>query len=213
MAWKPIYASLTEMRDWLRLRDAEDTDDDALLRLKLSAASRAVDASCRRQFGKVDAAVTRSYELRWSRTRQCYVAEIDDIMDTAGLAVELDDQALTSDQYALRPRNAIADGEPYTWVEIRNASLAGGGVFGLGGLVQHRRPTLDMLGLWGWNAPWPDVVKEATLLQASRLNIRRDSPYGIAGGADGGELRLLARLDPDITPIVVDYIRTGWVAR
>jgi hypothetical protein len=188
------------MRDWLRIREAEDTDDDALLRLKLSAASRAVDASCRRQFGKADAAVTRSYDLRWSRTRQAYVAEIDDIMDTTDLAFTLDDVALTTDNYSLRPRNAIADGEPYTYVVI-SASPTGDGV-------------LDGLGLWGWNAPWPDVIKEATMLQASRLNIRRDSPYGIAGGADGGgELRLLARLDPDIAPLVVDYIRTGWVAR
>lgn len=210
--WKPAYASLAEMRDWLRLRDAEDTDDDALLRLKLSAASRAVDAACRRQFGKVDQAVTRSYELRWSRTRQShrlrwsrpthtvYVVEIDDLMDTTGLTFTLDDVVLTTDQYELRPRNAIADGEPYTYAMI-SASPAGDGV-------------LAALGLWGWNAPWPDVIKEATMLQASRLNIRRDSPYGIAGGADGGgELRLLARLDPDITPLVVDYIRTGWVAR
>lgn len=200
MAWKPIYASLTEMRDWLRLRDESDTDDDALLRLKLSAASRAVDASCRRQFGKVATAVTRSYELRWSRTRQAYVAEIDDVMDTTGLTVEVDDTAVASTDYALRPRNAIADGEPYTWIEV-DVTVTGDGV-------------LDMLALWGWNAPWPDVIKEATMLQASRLNIRRDSPYGIAGGAEGGgELRLLARLDPDVAPLVVDYIRTGWVAR
>lgn len=201
MAWKPAYASLTEMRDWLRLHDPNDTDDDALLRLKLSAASRAVDASCRRQFGKVDTAVTRSYELRWSRTRNRYVAEIDDLMDTTGLTVSVDSTALTGAQYALRHRNALADGRPYTWVELTNVTVTGDGV-------------LDMLGRWGWNAPWPDVIKEATMLQASRLNIRRDSPYGIAGGADGGgELRLLARLDPDIAPLVVDYIRTGWAAR
>jgi hypothetical protein len=212
--WKPTYASLAEMRDWLRLRDAEDTDDDALLRLKLSAASRAVDASCRRQFGKVDTAVTRSYELRWSRTRQCYVAEIDDIMDTTGLAVELNDNALTIAQYALRPRNAIADGEPYTWVEVRNVTvITAGSLVGPGLMRSTPPPVLDMLALWGWNAPWPDVIKEASMLQASRLNIRRDSPYGIAGGADGGELRLLARLDPDVAPIVADYVRIGWVAR
>jgi hypothetical protein len=215
MAWKPAYASLTEMRDWLRLRDAEDTDDDGLLRLKLSAASRAVDRACHRQFGKVDTAVTRSYDVRWSRTRQCYVAEIEDLMDTTGLSVELDDQALTADQYALRPRNAIADGEPYTWVEVRNVAVSLSPGFWLAsGLPRSPRPpVLDMLGLWGWNAPWPDPIKESTMLQASRLNIRRDSPYGIAGGADGGELRLLARLDPDIEPLVGDYVRTGWVAR
>jgi len=198
--WKPVYASLTLMRDWLRIRNIEDTDDDALLRLKLSAASRAVDGTCLRQFGKVDAPVTRSYDMRWSRTWCSWVAEIDDIMDTTDLAFTLDDVVLTADQYSLRPRNAIADGEPYTYALI-TANPTGPGV-------------LAGLGLWGWGATWPDPITEATLLQTSRLNIRRDSPYGIAGGAEGsGELRLLARLDPDIAPLVVDYVRTGWVAR
>lgn len=200
MGWKPVYASLTQMREWLRINDPADTTDDALLRVKLGAASRAVDASTRRQFGKVDAAVSREYDVRYSRTRCAYVAEIDDIMDTTGLAFTLDDVALTADQYKLMPRNAIADGKPYTYVVV-SASPSGDGV-------------LAGLGLWGWNAPYPDPIVEATMLQASRLNIRRDSPYGVAGSPDvGSELRLLSRLDPDVAPIVADYVRTGWVAR
>lgn len=198
--WKPVYAQLAEMRDWLRLRDAEDTDDDALLQLKLSAASRAVDGSCHRQFGKVDSAVSRSYDVRWSRSLASYVADIDDLMDLTGFTFTLDGVALASTDYKLRPRNAIADGEPYTYVLISANPTGTGELVGL--------------GLWGWNAPWPDPIKESTMLQASRLNIRRDSPYGIAGGSDSGtELRLLARLDPDIAPLVVDYVRVGWVAR
>ena len=98
------------------------------------------------------------------------------------------------------PRNAIADGKPYTYVVV-SASPSGDGV-------------LAGLGLWGWNAPYPDPIVEATMLQTSRLNIRRDSPYGVAGSPDvGSELRLLSRLDPDVAPIVADYVRTGWVAR
>jgi hypothetical protein len=206
--WKPAYASLAEMRDWLRINDPSDITDDTLLKLKLSAASRAVDASCRRQFGKVDTAVTRSYDIRWSRTRNAYVAEIDDLMDLTGLAFTLDGVALTSTQYALRPRNAIADGKPYTWVELSSVTV----------VTTPTSPNdstgvLAGLALWGWSPSWPDVIKEASMLQASRLNIRRDSPYGIAGGADGGTLRLLARLDPDIEPLVADYIKVGWVAR
>lgn len=202
MAWKPVYVSLAEFKDFKRLRDASDTDDDAIMRIKLSAASRALDKTCGRQFGKVDAAVTRSYELRWSRTLNAYVTDVDDLMDTTGLAFTLDDVALTADDYSLRPRNALADGKPYEYVVI-SASPTGDGV-------------LDGLALWGWNQTGHhvDPVKEATMLQASRLNIRRDSPYGLAGGTDSGtELRLLERLDPDIAPIVADYVRTGWVAR
>lgn len=198
MAWKPPYATLKEMRDWLRIRKLDDVEDDDVLSRKISAASRAVDGTCRRQFGKVDAAVTRSYAVRWSRVYNAYVAEIDDIMDTTGLAVTSNGTAIASTDYRLRPRNAIADGKPYTYMLI-DVSITG---------------DLDMLALWGWNPPWPDEVTEATLLQASRLNIRRDSPYGIAGGLDGSaQLRLLARLDPDVAPIVAGVVRTGWVAR
>jgi hypothetical protein len=200
--WKPVYASLAEMRDWLRVRNIEDTDDDALLTLKLSASSRAVDGTCHRQFGKVDTAVVRSYDLGWSRSRQAYMASIDDLMDLTGLTVGVEGVALSADQYKLRPRNALADGMPYTWI------LVTGGWSGCGPVE------LEMSALWGWNQPWPDSAKEATLLQASRLNIRRDSPYGIAGGVDGSsELRLLERLDPDVAPLMSGLVRVGWVAK
>lgn len=202
MSWKPAYASLTQMRDWLRLREIENTDDDALLRIKLNAASRAVDGTCGgRQFGKDDAPKTRECgALRWSRTFAAYTAEIPDLMDTTDLVFTLDGVELTADQFKLCPRTAPSDERPYTYVKILTTPTGDG--------------ELDGLASWGWNAPWPDEITESTMLQASRLNIRRDSPYGIAGGADGGgELRLLARLDPDIAPLVHDLIRTGWVAR
>lgn len=201
MAWKPLYANITEFHDWLRTRDASDVDDDVTLRRHLSAASRAVDASCKRQFGKNDTAVTRYSEVWWSRTKQAYVATITDIMDTTGLTFTLDGTELTADQYSLRNRNALADGKPYTWIVLSDVTVTGDGV-------------LAGTGLWGWNAPFPEVVVEATLLQASRLSVRPGSPYGIAGGGDSGsELRLLSRLDPDIAPLVTDYVHTGWVAK
>lgn len=201
MAWKPPYASLAEMREWLRLNDPSNTDHDNLLRRKIVAASRAVDKTCGRRFGKVDAAVSRSFDMRWSRTMQAYVAEITDIMDLTGLTVSVAGTTLTTDDYSLRPRNAAAEDEPYTYIVITSG-------------VSGTSDPLDMVGLWGWSPTWPEAVTEATLLQASRLNIRTGSPYGIAGGSDSGsELRLLERLDPDVAPIVADYVRTGWVAR
>lgn len=198
--WKPNYASLVQMRDWLRLRNREDTDNDALLRLKLGASSRAVDRACHRQFGKVTELTTRSYDLRWSRTRLAFVADIDDIMDLTDFSVTVDGTEIDPADYALFPRNALADGKPYTELRV-TATITGDGLADLG-------------GWFGWNAPWPDVVTESTLLQTSRLNVRRDSPYGIAGGADSGaELRLLERLDPDIKPLLSDVMRPPWAAR
>lgn len=213
--WKPAYASLDLMHDWLRLRgELDDTEDDALLTLALSASSRAVDAACGRQFGKALTAVTRTYPMRWSRTLRAHVADIDDLIDLTGLTVSTDDGAttLTTDQYKLRPRNADADAMVYTYIVITHG--VGGCGCGCGypfGSPCHLE--LTMSAPWGWNA-FPDPVVQATLLQTSRLNIRRDSPYGIAGGPDSGtEMRLLERLDPDIAPIVTNYVRLGWVSR
>lgn len=201
MAWKPVYATLIQMHDWLRLRDDSDVEDDALLTLALSTASRAVDKSTgpNRQFGKVDAPVARTYEPRWSRTRNAFVADIDDLMDVSGFAITVDGAAVDASGYELLPLNAAADGMPYTHLQLTSHSTA---------------KRLIGTGLWGWDPTWPDAVTEATLLQASRLSVRRDSPYGVAGSpSDGSEMRLLARLDPDIEPNLAAYVRTGWVAR
>jgi hypothetical protein len=226
MAWKPSYATLDQMRDWLRIRGEDDTDDDDLLTLKLGASSRAVDTATGRQFGKVASAQTRTYPLRWSRTLGRHVADMDDLMDLTGLAVTIEgvaggaDTTVDSDHYKLRPRNAVADLMAYTYIVISNSVPGCGCPAGYFSGGRNCLRELSMTAPWGWDAAiggwdtYPEPVVEATLLQASRLNIRRDSPYGIAGGSDSGtEMRLLERLDPDIAPIIADYVRTGWVAR
>lgn len=213
--WKPSYAGLEQMHDWLRLNDPGDIADDNVLTLNLSAASRAVDVATGRQFGKADTPVSRAYPLRWSRTLRAHVADIDDLQDLTDLTLSTDGgtTTLTADQYKLRQRNAIADGMVYTYVIVNagvlGCSCDGGFPFGL----EHDHPELTGVASWGWDA-YPDVVVQATLLQTSRLNIRRDSPYGMAGSPDSGtDSRLLARLDPDVEPIIEGYIRTGWTAR
>ena len=48
-------------------------------------------------------------------------------------------------------------------------------------------------------SPVPSSVKLATELQASRWAKRRDAPFGVAGSPElGSELRILAKLDPDV---------------
>lgn len=213
--WKPSYATLLQMHDWLRLNDPGDVDDDGVLTLNLSAASRAVDVACGRQFGKADTPVSRVYPLRWSRTLGAHVADIDDLMDLTGLTVSTDDGVTTLDttEYKLWPRNAIADGMVYTYVTVGGRMPGCSCGFGFPFGFEHDHPELTMVAPWGWDA-FPDVVVEGTLLQASRLNIRRDSAYGMAGSPDSGtDSRLLARLDPDVEPIIEGYIRTGWTAR
>lgn len=60
--------------------------------------------------------------------------------------------------------------------------------------------------------PIPEAVKMATMIQASRLYHRRDTPYGVAGSPEmGNELRLLSRLDPDVQ-LLLSTERNWWGA-
>jgi hypothetical protein len=122
------------------------------------------------------------------------MVEVDDLQTTTGLVVEIDGTATTD--YTLEPRNAVAKGKAWTRIVF-------GTTLSPTGAVDEIAATAS----WGWAAV-PSAVKLATRLQASRFGVRRDSPYGIAGSPQtGSELRLLARLDPDVAVSLGDYIR------
>lgn len=190
MTWEPDYVTVAELKSYLRIGD---TDDDTLLALWATTASRAVDTFTHRQFGRVAAPETRTYEALYDRHIGTQAVEIDDLGDLTGLVVQSGLTVLTD--YSLGPVNALLRGRPY---ERLTGSVGG---------------SLTITGFWGWAAV-PAPVKTATLIQASRFAVRRDSPFGIAGSpSDGSEMRLLASLDPDLkTALGKKYRREWWAA-
>lgn len=200
MAWQPDYAQVNELANFLRVTDQLD---DTQLALAITAASRSIDRSCRRQFGQVGQAEARAYTAFYDNTRDRWVVPIDDLMVSTGLVVKFDttsDETYTSTitAYGLRPVNAGPSGRPWEDLVVHPNSAV---------LPDDRESGVQVTGLWGWTAV-PDAIKEACLLQASRLMARRDSPFGIAGSRDvGSELRLLAKVDPDVEVALGDYKR------
>lgn len=196
MAWRPDYVTLAEMKAQLGI-DTLDTADDTLLSVMISTASRAVDTETNRQFGSANG--TRTYRAEWRDERAAYVAVIDDLMTATGLVVANGDAATITD-YQLEPRNAAADGVPWERLVIPSAGAV---------LPVYPDYELDVTAApWGWTAV-PTEAKGATRLQVSRLFARRESPYGVAGSPDlGSEIRLLAKLDPDVAVAVAGLIRT-----
>lgn len=193
MAWAPAYVTADELKAFVRIDDATD---DTQVALAIDAASRAVDRHTRRQFGKADAPTARRYTAYWESAR--WVVAIDDLMTTAGLAVTVPAGVVTG--YDLEPINAAADGRPWTRLVIASTVAPTGAA-----------NEVTVTGTWGWTAV-PPAVKAATLLQASRFLARRESPYGIAGSPDqGSELRLLAKLDPDVAVMLGPYTNRQWV--
>ena len=184
MAWAPDYCEVDDLAEFVRI---DDNDDDAQLALAITAASRAIDRLCRRQFGFVAAPEARYYPPRWDRRRCAYVVDTDDLMTTTGLL--LDGESVGSP--VLLPRNAAAKARPWTTLVLDSTPDS----------------EVEVTARWGWTTI-PDTVKEACLLQASRVFARRGAPFGIAGSPDSGsEMRLLARVDPDVAVSLEDYRR------
>lgn len=205
MTWAPDYATTTELAAFARI---EDSADAAQQGKAIAAASRAIDEHTHRQFGQVPAAEPRLYTARWSTSRGAWVVPIDDLMTMTGFALAADrdgdgvfETVLTA-AAVLRPHNAAQEGRPWTEVLIRPTSSAQ--PTGDNGAVQG-------IGRWGWSAI-PLAVNEACLMQANRLMFRRDAPHGIAGSPqNGAELRMLARLDPDVVTHLKNYNRKVFV--
>lgn len=193
MAWAPDYATEDDLRDYLRVDDLEDAVQAALA---ITTASRAVDDHANRQYGKLDAVAARVYTAWPDYERGRWVVTIDDLMSTAGLVVTVDGIAVTD--YDLEPVNAAADGRPWTSLAFTDDSEATPT-----GAVHE----VSITAVWGWTAV-PDPVKQATLLQASRLLKRRDAPFGVAGSPElGSEMRLLAKVDPDVAVALRGWTR------
>ncbi len=203
MTWAPSYETTANLRAYMNVAAVTVAADDvlqdtAVYTPALEAASRAIDTACSRQFG-VSSSTARYYTPRWERSRNRDVVPVDDFQSTSGLVVKTDldgdgvyETAITD--FRKLPVNAAANGYPWTDLELHaNASRVAG--------------SLEVTALWGWTAV-PVTIKQATLLQAARLVKRRDSPFGVAGSPDmGNELRLLAKLDPDVLALVNAYRR------
>lgn len=200
------YADLAELRSYVGISDPTDTASDDLLQLALDAASEQIDAYTRRTF-EADAEPTpRLYE-----PEHPWYVNIDPVTTTTGLVVATDDDGdgdfettwVEGTDYRLEPLNAAVDGDAWT----RLAAL------GPRTFPRHaRRPGLRVVAVFGWPGAIPDAVHQACLQQAHRLFERRVSPFGVAGSPDlGSEVRLLARLDPDVEALLRPLRRNWWV--
>lgn len=193
MTWAPAYITEAELRAWMRVTSSAES---ALYADAAEDASRAIDRHCNRQFGQVAAPEARQYTAVWNPRTCRWVIPVDDFQDATGLTVTV--PTGTVDVFAKKPANAAVKGRPWTSIVVDPTAA-----FFPTGVDDEVTVTVK----WGWTAI-PTPVKTAAKLQGSRFMARRDSPYGVAGSPDlGNELRLLAKLDADLTPALTDYMR------
>jgi hypothetical protein len=186
------YCSLAEIKASARITD---NVDDALLELAVESASRMVDSYTQRYFYNAGTAT------RLFAPQDSYVAEIDDLISLTTLQTSDGDDFGTTwaaKDYQLEPLNGNVDGltgHPATRIRAVDDFIFN---------VLDGEATVRVVGVWGWSAV-PIAVKQATIIQASRIFKRNSSPLGIAGFGEMGAIRVGVQLDPDVKHLIDVY--------
>lgn len=193
MAISNGYATLAEVKAALRITD---TIDDALLEMAVESASRLIDAYCARSFYNAGTAV------RYFAAANDYVTNIDDAIAITQVASDSSadgvfDIIWQADDYQLEPLNGRVDGLEWPYNAIRAVGDYTFPVWNSEGLVK-------VTGTWGF-ASIPMAVRQATIIQSSRIFKRLDSPLGVLSSPDLGFIRVGSRLDPDVAQLVDGY--------
>lgn len=190
------YCTLAQVKAALRI---SDTTDDTLLETAVESASRLIDGYCARTFSSSGTA-TRYYAAASS-----YYVDVDDFssatitLQTASSDYGVYDQTWTSTDYQLEPTNALSDQQSWSYDRIR---AVGSLTFPVSGDGKDVR--VKLTAVYGWSSV-PKVVEQATIIQASRLFKRLDSPLGVAGFGDMGVMRVSRAIDPDVAMLVDPY--------
>lgn len=182
------YITLNLLKSSLSIDDAID---DEFLELAIESASRQIDQACERQFFQTSG--TRIYAPRDS-----YVTEIDDLVTLTTLKTSSDadgvfDITWQPKDFQLEPLNGIVGGieSPATQIRVTDEYLF---------VTDGGEATVQVTGTFGWSSI-PVQIQQATLILASRLFERRNSPLGVAGFGDLGAIRV-SKIDADIDNLI-----------
>jgi hypothetical protein len=105
--------------------------------------------------------------------------------------------------YQLEPLNGNLDGLTWSYDKIR---AVGDYLFPTVNANYGEQALVQVTANFGWPSI-PEPVTQATIIQASRLFKRYDSPLGVAGFGDMGAIRVSRALDPDVAQLVEPYRR------
>ena len=197
------YATRNQVKAALRIGTADTLDDD-LIDNCVGAASRLIDGYCNRRFWQTGTAEARVYQAEDS-----FYCSIDDI---AGTALTLKTSSQTDgtfdvtwkvSDYQLEPLNGNLDGLTWSYDKIR---AVGDYLFPTVNANYGEQALVQVTAVFGWPSV-PEPVTQATIIQASRIFKRYDSPLGVAGFGDLGAIRVSRFLDPDMAQLVEPYRR------
>ena len=197
-----VYTTLADVRNSLQI---EDSLDDNEIQMAILAASRMIDDYCQRSFyqeGTLAAPVTKYF----TPVNPWYL-EIDDLVQPTEIASRANQSGPFTQIWNLdtdvmyEPVNNPETGKPVTRLLAIQTYV----------FPYFFPQTVKITGVWGWSSI-PYEVELACKIQAARLFIRKQSPFGIAGSVELGTVRLNSRLDPDVEMLLKTYRRNFGLA-
>ena len=201
MAITECYITLANLKEVLEI-DAAITSYDTSLTIAINSVCRLIDAKTGRRFYTTTSAETRAYTPQSYKT----IWVPDDINSLTSLKTDEDgdgtyENTWATSDYSLEPTNATLDSKPYTHIKTK---IEGDYTFPI-----HVPNSVQLVGKFGWGATSavPDVVKQAALIQCSRIYLRKNTPFGVAGAAEFGTIANIPKLDPDVEQMLLPVTR------
>ncbi len=191
MALTNAYCTLSDLKTSLAI---EDITDDTALEAAILTASRMIDDYTGRFFYKDG--TNAAPVVRYYTAQDWYTCNVDDFVSLTQIATDDNfDQLYTtiwqSDDYMVEPVNNPRRGWPLSRLLAIDSYI----------FPYNLPQSVKVTAVWGWPSV-PAEIAMATKIQASRLFIRRQSPFGIAGTPELGTVRLSSRLDPDVEALI-----------
>ena len=196
------YCTLNDVKAALNI---EDSMDNAAIEIAIATASRMIDDYTGRFFykdGTVGAPATRYYT-----PTDYWILPTDDFVSISEIATDDNfnrtyDTIWTASDSMFEPVNNPSRGWPMSRI------LAVGAYVFPWNLPQSVR----VRGVFGLSTV-PYEVKTAAKIQASRLFLRNQSPFGIAGNTDLGTVLLAAKLDADVEALLRPLRKNNGLAK
>jgi hypothetical protein len=185
------YCTLSDLKTSLAI---EDITDDTALEAAILTASRMIDDYTGRFFYKDG--TNAAPVVRYYTAQDWYTCNVDDFVSLTQIATDDNfDQLYTTiwqaDDYMVEPVNNPRRGWPLTRLLAIDSYI----------FPYNLPQSVKVTAVWGWAAV-PAEISMAAKLQASRLFVRRQSPFGVAGTPEIGTVRLTSRLDPDVEALI-----------
>ena len=197
-----IYTTLQDVKTGLQI---EDSNDDTDIQAAIISASRMIDDYCQRGF--YQEGTLASPVVKYYTPVSPWYLEIDDLIEPVEIASRANQSGPFSTIWNLdndvmyEPVNNPELGRPVTRLLAVRTYV----------FPYFFPQTVKITGVWGYSSI-PVEVQMACKIQASRLFVRKQSPFGIAGSVELGTVRLNSRLDPDVEMLLKTFRRNFGLA-